>query len=357
MNRNDMLKAILVVGVVLLFFVQYAGMIFNNDDAPSQETELEQYVGITIFEATIDYYERALYASNLNFETSEALEEREEVREISLDGGIYKISLKKKEDVVPLYEELKLDGIDSFAVAKIILQPSVELNGMEGYFYNRKMKLQGIEPVFELGSTIQLQGQVIIQGDQAIQSGQIDLYSEPKEIVSSGNITKKEQVVNFIIPWENRENINLENLKNEYGEDKVLFEKNNQIVFIEPLSTQEQIDMKFDYVEYIGANTLLLEEGFLDMDKIKEDYSDNVIFPDSNLIIKGNETELNYTSESYQLLTLEILEVDGYFLREEHKTQNLIYSEVMDVGIVNITINAIVSGNNILDVEKVDIIN
>lgn len=362
MEKNKLIKMIVILGVVGLFMLQYVGMGFDGSQGSDTiGSQPEQYTGIAVINATIDYYERSLLVFELDYETMKEIEEKEGVKEVIDEGQNYRISLSKKEDVVPLYYELSEMGITSYATAKITLDPSVTLvdeygNEITGYFYNRKIKVGGIEPIFPEESTIAVQSQVAIQNEQAY-VGEMSIYLETAEIEGSGLVLDKKHFTQFTVEWAERDQVYLELLYESYGEENVSYVKNNQILFSEPLSVDEQIAKKFEYVDYISAELAIINENFTDVEEIKLNFGEDTLFMNSTLIVIGAKPEFEFYSEEYELYDMEINLTGDYILREELVNQQVLYDEEeLELGTtIGIKVQATVTGNNVISVEGITV--
>ncbi|MDD5023196.1 MAG: hypothetical protein PHU63_03440 [Candidatus ainarchaeum sp.] len=359
MKKKDVLK-IAALAVIAIFVLQYASMLdFLN---PPKNTENEYYSIITVLSASIDYYERYLYTDNLDYEKMEWLKSNGMINEITQEQGVYKITLKKKEYVGEIYSLLLNEGIETYANARIILQPDIELdsksNYSSAYFYTRKIKIEGIVPIFPEGSEIQVVSQVYILGEQAFQDGPVEIYTENKEIIVNSKVIDYEYVTEYTVPWEKRNSINLVNLSENYGEENILFEKQDQIVFSSPLGVSEQIIKKFDYVEYITADYAIVHPEFSDKEKVKYDFGENTIFPDSLLIIKSNDSIYGeFSSKNYNLYYSEIYFAEEYYVSDELKNQAFVYDKQLQINeTVEMNANVMCTGNNILEVNELEIV-
>lgn len=362
MNKGDVLK-IAVIVVIVLFILQYATMgldAFSNQQ--NQDTQVDQYEGVTVVNATIDYYERTLYVFELDYESMELLESKESIKEIIQEEGTYVLSLKKKEDVIPVYNELKEMGIDSYATAKVTLQPSVTMydqdqNEITAYFYNRKIKVSGLEPIFLEGSNIEIMLQVAIVGDDAFQSGSIEVYSELKNVEANATVLGKNHFVEYIVPWDKKSEVDLETLYVEYGEENVFYEQNDEILFLEKLSVEDQISKKFDYVEYITSDFAVINSNFTDNEQITQDFGENIIFQNSTLLINGEDPNLEFEKMEYDVFDLEIGFEEDYVINEELLNQKVIYEGELELNqTIDIEVEIVSTGNNIISLEKVTIV-
>ena len=320
MDKTLFIK-IAVVGVVLLFMFEIVSLGFlggNQNSGGGEIPQVTQYAGLVQAGAYIDYYERFLYAVEIDAETLGELKQMNEVEGVEFADGSYKIDLKQREDVQKIYNYLKSKGIDSVTNAKAILDPSVTLQisadeSITGSFQNRKIKLELIQPIVPPGNNITLQMQVVIQNGDAYPAGEIKIPLISKNIELNAVIFEKEKLESYIIPWENRDEINIEELQEQYGEENVSYERNNAVIFSKPLTPMEQLEKKFDYVVFINEEMIVVEEDYVDSEKIMSDFDQNLTFSESNLIISGEssfefEKEIEYeylvefNSNEYTLL-------------------------------------------------------
>lgn len=364
MEKNDIIKVAIVIIVIGIFVVQYAGMGINNDGGstnPSDQQE-EYATGFSVLNATIDYYERSLYVSELDYETMQIVKGKEGVKEVSTEENGYKISLTKKEEVVPLYYELKELGVDSYAIAKVTLQPSVTItdasgNLKTGYFYNRKIKVSGIEPIFPEGSIIQIRSEVVVQEGQAYQTGTMNLYTEARSIDGGALVFGKQHFEEFIISWGKRNDIDLQTLYGQFGEENVSYEKNNQIIFSEPISIEEQLIKKKEYVGYINAELAIINENFTNMEQIKSDFGEATIFLNSTLLVKGEDVNIDFPLKEYEVYYVKVGQIENYVLNEKLTEQKIVHEEPLQLNsTINIRIDALVTGNNIVSIEGITLV-
>lgn len=364
MNKKDLIKTIIILAIVAIFLFEYVsiGMMGGgNKDSDGKPTSQTQYTGTVNVNAVIDYYERALYVTSLNQTIIDELEKDERVSEIEFASPNYIIKINKKEDVQVIYKELMEDGIISYAYVKVVLDPSVSLTTPEGetvkgYFVNRKQKVGPIEPIVPENSTVLLQFQVVIQEENAYPASQITLMSEEKEINGTGVVVEKEYSEVYSIPWEEKNSVDLENLNEMFGEENVQYEENNYVVFSTPLTTDEQLSKKFDYVEYLTAEMALINED-VGKEKLESDFGRNVTLSDSTLVIINNIANLTY-EKSFSYIYGIAIESSGYTIVENEKVIAIEAKGNHELNeSVNVSIKGVVIGKTIVSVKEIKINN
>ncbi|MBN2478257.1 hypothetical protein JXB01_03120 [Candidatus Micrarchaeota archaeon] len=307
MNKSDIVK-IGVVILVLLFLVEPISrgfLVSGPQETPVQETQ-DQYSGFAVLNVTIDYYERVLYVSAINSSFTDKLNSDERVDSVELVEGFYQINLKKREDVRPLFNEFKSAGLVPFTNAKVILPEEVNLydekgNKITAFFANRKIKIPTI-PIVPEGSTVGMNVNVWIFGQDAYINPEVQpqFITETKMVQLQGTILESEKSEIYIVPWEERNEVDIEKLSEEYGEGEVDYSLKNSIRFPVPLSPQQQVAGKYDYVEYISDSVAILSGDMVDKEKVLSDFGGDVIFDNSTLVIKTNATGIEYSKiETY----------------------------------------------------------
>ncbi len=364
MNTKNLLKTVIILAIVAIFLFEYVSIGFmgsGNKDTGEKPAQQTQYVANVFVNATVDYYERALYATSLNQTIIDELEKDERISEVEFSSPNYIIKINKREDVQIIYNELLEKGIVSYAYMKVVLDPSISMTTAEGeivkgYFVNRKEKIGPMEPMIPENSTILLQFQVVIQEGNAYPASQITLMSEEKEISGTGVVLTKEYTEQYLIPWAEKDSIDVEELKKLFGEENVQYEKNEYAVFSIPLTTDEQLTKKFDYVEYLTAEMALIK-GNISKEKLEEDFGRSVILSDSELTISNNFANLTYEKSFSYVYGIEV-ESSGYVILESEKIVPIEAKGSHELNeTVNVSINAVAVGKTVIGIKEIKVLN
>jgi len=377
MDRAKLLK--IVAGILIgVFILQYSSMLISSYLKDSSKLKgqnpIQNYQYKGLVNMTIDYYERELLSSNLDYENMQLLKQDNRVKDVALENGTYKISLKKKEYVNQIYSELNKKNISSYAIAKLITQPSISIqipneeNITNAYFYSRKIKFGPIKPIFKVGSEITIYSDIVLYNSQAYIVGNMQIHDDPKQITVNAVVENKSRIYKYIIPWENN-SIDLDYLYTRYGEENVIYSQKNNIKFQNPLTVDEQINKKYDYITFINENSATINSTFRNKTKVLSDFG-NVTFENSTLMIMVANIEddiqfdslngslnnsLNGFEETdYQMYKLKIYGGNDYYIPNEIDEQSLIISDLLSINeSVNVTMDTLITGNNILKINKI----
>ncbi|MFA5049988.1 MAG: hypothetical protein WC501_03190 [Candidatus Micrarchaeia archaeon] len=352
------LKVIMAIVLIGVFVLEYALMPFlNKQDV--ETGQLENYMGNGVFKATLEYYERTVYIQSSQYELLEKIKSNANVKDASFESGIYTVILNKREDVENFYKQMKDENIPVYATAIVTLEPSITIydeqnNNITGDFYSRKTKIFGIEPVLRPESEIWLNGKIVIQSNQAFLTEDPTIYFQIISLDINATILDLEKYLEYIVPWRDRNSIDVAGLKQEYGIDNISYQKDNSVYFLTPLSIQEQISKKKDYIDYISDHMLIVADNFSDMELIKNDFGEELIFSNSTLNIIGIEDiNLTFDKKEYNFYILKP-EMKGYNVPQEY-TELELSSDTLLEGEILITIQAIVTGNNIIKIENIEL--
>ena len=157
----------------------------------------------------------------------------------------------------------------------------------------------------------------------------------------------------FMIPWENR-TLLLEEIIEEYGEENVVYERKDYVVFEPPLSSTETMFMKTEYVTYISEGSASVLQNFTKKTLADQDFGGRATFPNSTLRIIAEEApDMEFEYEQVKTYNVEFPKIfDGYALEagEIEVASELDFDEG-ETALVNF--NATVTGDMVLGAREI----
>jgi len=350
-----------VVILALLFLIEPLSMgIQNWAGSGENEVQGDVYVGSANVNATIYSYGAFLYLNApTDLQKSQILANPEVLNLEEVDEGVWRITLRDSSKTKDVYTEFGAMGISTLAIAQIGLPDTYTIQLEDG----SRMEIRGgyqqffMEPILDTGSTISYMLIVESDGSSTYQILDAKSYYSQVELQDYGTIVgANTSAYAFSIPWEER-NLDVEELYEEYGEENVLYTKNDYVVFSPTLSAGETVALKTEYVTYISEGSASVLEDFTNKTQAEADFMGRATFPDSTLFIKATqEPELEYEFEKRNTYTVELTSpFDGYELglqRIELASQGE-YSLNQSVPIA---FNASVTGNTVLGVMEIGIV-
>ncbi len=357
MNKSLIVK-VLVVFLALLFLMEPLAMSVRNWSG-NDGGDATIYTGTANVNVSIYSYGAFLYIqapSEVQISQISGNPEVLSLEEVEEGSGFYRATLRDSAKNMEIYNGFKNLGINSFAMAQIGLpdEYSIELAN------ETKMEIQGgyqqmmMEPLIETGRKVSYM--LAVETDGIITYRIIDAKSYYSNVELSGEGTivgANTSAYAFMIPWENRDLV-IEEIIEEYGEENVVYERKDYVVFEPPLSSTETMFMKTEYVTYISEGSASLLENFTNKTLADQDFGGRATFPDSTLRIIAEEVpDLEFEYEQVKTYNLELPNTfDGYLLEagEIEVASNLDFDEG-ETALVSF--NATVTGDMVLGVMEV----
>ncbi|MCP4647939.1 MAG: hypothetical protein GY852_09450 [bacterium] len=357
MDKSLIVKG-LVVFLALLFLMEPFAMSIRSWSGGGVE-EGGMYQGTANVNVSIYSYGAFLYVqapSDAQLDQISGNPEVLSVEEVEEGSGFYRVTLRDSAKTMEVYSGFKNLGIPSFASAQIGLPDEYTIVLAN----ESEMQIQGgyqqmlMEPVLETGRKVSYN--LAIETDGIITYRILDAKSYYFNVELSGDATiagANSTAYSFTIPWEER-NLVIEEIIEEHGEENVVYERNDYVVFETPLTSTETMFMKTEYVTYISEGSASVLENFTNRTLVEQDFGGKATFPDSNLRIVAEEAP-NMTFEYEQVKTYSVefpASFDGYaFKADEIEVAS---QEDFKVGeTVNAKFNATVTGDMVLGVMKV----
>ena len=351
---------IVKVGVVilaLLFLIEPLSMGLQGQSGAENGGESALYTGTANVNATIYSYGALLYTTApTEFQKTQILANPEVLEMEEVDDGVYRITLRDSAKTREIYSEFKELGITTIAIGQVGLPEEYELVLADG----SRIKIHGgyqqlfMEPLLEGGRKVSYLLSVESDGTNTYRI--LDAKSYYSNVELSGNATivgANASAYAFTVPWEERI-LDMELLKEEYGEENVVYLRKDYVVFEPPLSPSETMFLKREYVTYISEASASVQENFTNRSLAEQDFMGRATFPNSSLQIRAREAP-NITFEYGEVNTYTVLlpkNFDGYLLEVgEMELPSELEFEANDTATV--VFNATVTGDMVLGIMEV----
>ena len=314
MDRKKILTTVFAVAVVILFIVEiFAAGFFRTGINPfradtTQAPVLIKAQGIAQFQATVRYYESYLIAKDLTQEQITQIKSQRDVLGVTNSQQGYIIELKSKEAVRSTYSFLQTINASAKAVAvfgapfdiDVTLQNKTVLHTTSN---DRYILRQEIEPIIEPGEHVNASMSAAVEGTTITGYSPLQILSSTALLTTNATIKEITSITTqFSIPWENRTQIDHAQLASYYGNQSVVFERKDIIIFTPSLNLDQLKEKKnLSYITFISENSASINKTFVDKNVIFHDFSGfNVSFPDSSVRVTSNKTvNLPYPRDVY----------------------------------------------------------
>ena len=357
MDKSLIVK-VLVVFLALLFLMEPLAMSVRNWSGESVE-EGGLYAGTANVNVSIYSYGAFLYIqapSEVQISQISGNPEVLSLEEVEEGSGFYRATLRDSAKTMEIYAGFKNLGIESFAAAQIGLPDEYTIELVNG----SEMEIQGgyqqmlMEPVMETGRKVSYMLAVETDGITTYRITDAKSYYYNVELSGEGTIIGANTTAySFMIPWENRTLI-LEEIIEENGEENVVYERKDYVVFEPPLSSSETMFMKTEYVTYISEGSASVLENFTNKTLADQDFGGRATFPNSLLRISAEDApELEFESKQVKTYNVEFPTIfDGYTL-EAGEIEIASEEDFEEGETVGATFNATVTGDMILGTMEV----
>ncbi len=319
MDKSLIVK-VLVVFLALLFLMEPFSMSIRNWSGGGVE-EGGMYTGTANVNVSIYSYGAFLYIqapSEVQISQISGNPEVLSLEETEEGSGFYRATLRDSAKTMEVYNGFKNLGIPSFAAAQIGLPDEYTLvlaNGSEMHIQGGYQQML-MEPLLETGRKVSYM--LSIETDGVITYRILDAKSYYSDVELSGEGTivgANTTAYSFMIPWENR-TLLLEEIIEEHGEENVVYERKDYVVFEPPLSSTETMFMKTEYVTYISEGSASVLQNFTNKTLADQDFGGRATFPNSTLRIIAEEApDMEFEYEQVKTYNVEFPKIfDGYAL-------------------------------------------
>ncbi|MBU0527018.1 hypothetical protein KKE92_00930 [Candidatus Micrarchaeota archaeon] len=349
MDKKLIIK-IIVVAVVLLFIT--SSIRPGTFSLGGGSSGGENITGTVSFEGTIRTYDPYLILeSNINDSVVDQIRTMDGVKTVTLEAQGYIIDTETRDDVYPISQKLFGMGVPSYAIANIAtpsvmgLQFGTELLNVTAPGVVRVATI----PFLDAGSIVSVTMVGIANGGAIIDYHSQSINSNIVELEFTAEIDQlNSKIYSYIVPWEDR---------NSVTEESGDYTRSDSLLFDPALSVEQiMIKKQFSYITYIDANSAQVLSTFDNRSQIETNFADvSVIFPNSILTAESDANStlpFNYTTIYNYNVTL--IPPAGY---EMDPTKISYNSELELNGTINATLEALITGNKIVQVQSENFLN
>ncbi len=323
----------------------------------------EILVGYSEFNATMISYQPYLIIVNSITEANKSyIKSNPKVEGIIENEKGTVVSVKKKDDVLDVYDMLKKSNISAFADASIELPYIIEITLDNGTLVNittgGAVINYHVEPFIQPQSKIKMSIIAIAKEKILVNYNSPALLLEKITVTVNGTITSLySKNIIYSIPWKMRNDPAINDLKRTLGNLSVYYSRNNNILFGKELTpSQIQEKKNLPYIIYISEKSAVVQETFSDVDKINSDFNNTITFPASILEVYTNETlSLNYDKKELYLYTVNVTFPDNEYDISHHEFNIKTLNSYNIADKISLNINISVIGKHILNISSVEV--
>lgn len=325
MDKSTIIK-VFAAGLVLIFVLQmFASNVLSGGTIIPQggaTTGPSKIAGNTEFDAIVKYYEPYIISENLSEQMILELKSMDGVEEVTASGQGFIISLKTSKNMPNVYQMLLSKNISTSAVAVVILPNEVVVKKADGtnstvLTGGAAIKV-GTEPFSNEGGILRLKMSV------EAENGYLARYSQPMIAPISATFVAKATVqeklfdyYSYVVPWEKRNEIDVNALSEKYGAENVSYSKKDSVILSTPLSTSEMLTKKYDYISFITEYDITPNENFTDKERILSDFG-NATFQDSVLeVLTSEPLDLKFENKKSGVYSL-VLSSENYTFKDPY---------------------------------------
>ncbi|MEM4272470.1 MAG: hypothetical protein QXH30_02675 [Candidatus Bilamarchaeaceae archaeon] len=362
MDKGLIVK-VLVVGLALLFLLEPFAMTVSNWAGIRTNEQNTQYFGTANVNITVYSYGAFLFASGLGDMQKAQIMANPEVLEVSdLEGGNVRITLRDSAKAREVHAQLKNIGINTVSIMQVGLPEEYELALENGSM----MKIHGgyyqmfMEPAIEPGHSASFLIAVEASGNSTYRILQARMYYYETEISAQGVVVGEgRQMHSYIIPWEERATVDVPELAERFGKENVEYARKDYFSFNPPLSAEETISAKKEYMTFISETSASVRSDFTNKTQVEEEFGERAVFPSSILTISARERPVldsNYTYEKTAIYSIRFPEdAGGYYLATSEALEVPSEKELADGERVSVRMNITATGNSIIAIKGIAI--
>jgi len=358
MERNTLLKLFALI-VVLAFIISSFS---SRDDTTGQQEQTGQEIPLTygkVLNGTIVEYDTIIYLKTRNLTKNYTFIS---FSQKNSDGTIGAV-LKEGTNVTDAARILSKDGITTVGKARVKLNVPIETNSSKIEYLDAQ-----IEPIVNVGETINMRALLLILGDNVPQS-QVTLLKIPASAyaeVEAVSLTNNYRIT-CEYSWAGRNSVNVSEEEQKFKEVNfsvfsINFTPASYVMLDRFLDENETKKIKnFSYVKDAFDIYVVIEENYTDNGTIANDFGNmglGVEFPPSQLtanVTLNESASINNTPcENYTTRVSKILKINGEARDDSGKkyfTKNDLGSLFVPYNAKTLTIS--ISGNSYGDVFEV----
>ena len=297
MDKTTLFRIFAILVVAGFIFELFAfGVIGKTSEQTNGQNTQESatYSGYSEYYGTIKAYEPYLFAKGLDSGQISEIKALGGVEDVVAMSGGYVISLKNSDYINAVYSGVLDRMINSTVIANVALPYSIEILAQDGK--NKSAASNGAIVKVEMSSPPNVGEKIRLKMTVEIQEGILARYSTPtlvpeeKMLAGNGIILSETSVTTIaLVPWEERNNVNVDALKEQIGNDSVAYLAKNYIGFADENSANAAIGKNLSYVVSLNTGTATINENFTDKAQVIADLGEGIVFPDSVLQVKGTD--------------------------------------------------------------------
>jgi len=359
--ENSKKIIILLILTVVMVGGMFWGIQFGKNAGNTTNDQVSS--GTTSFNGTIRVYDPILLITS---EISDALLTKlrndERVKAITEYPSGRILNITTREDVFPLAEMLRTNGVKTQGVANIVLPGSISVRFGNGTVINVSTQSIGsvkaiTEPLVDADNEVPVSMMAIVVGNGLVDYGSPTINSSIVTIHGNATVISmqgREYV--FMIPWEKRSELDIALLQEKYGNESIDFSKNDLVTFPNKLTVPQITEKrKLLYITYISDTSASVTWNFTNKEAMTSDFGNvTVAFPDSVLKIVTNDTvSLPYNGSS--LFSYSVLvppQINGFSLKSAEIPLK-VEKELSINQSVEITINGLAIGNTVVSINGI----
>ncbi len=348
-------KMILALGAVALFIFEIIALgVIGGGGGGGGTSGGTVQTGTAEFTGIIRTYDPVLLVTDgLDEDAAAELREMEGVKDLNPVQEGTLINTETRDDVYPIAVYLREKSITSYSVANIAMPSVIEVMLGNGSLVNVSAGNIAVrvytEPIVDVDTEVRISMLAQVVNGMLSGYGSALLVTEDVEVEAASTVLEAKYIHTYLVPWDERNDVDIEELPGE-----VEYDKNDFVYFGQPISVEEVLEKKnLSYVEYIDQYGIECSSGFNDADRVENDF-ENVTFPDSVLTVITNETvDLHYDGTTVYRYRLSLPQEAEGMLLEQNETElesEEFYEEDSEVGL---KISGIAIGNRIVTIKSV----
>lgn len=357
MEIKNKWKVILALFAAALFIFEIFALGLLGSGSGGGGSTGEILAGTAEFKGTIRTYDPMLALPlDTDEEVLSELREMEGVQSVIPNSDSIVVNTETRDDVYPIGEFLGENNITGYAIANIAMPSVLEVRLGNGSIENVTAGSFAVrivtEPIVDVDTEVTITMVVGVLDGIIVNYGSPLIASEEEEIIVDARIVEVDFIHTYLIPWEERSEIDFENVT-DY---EAVYLQKDSVLLSQPLTMEEIMEKKnISYVEYIDQYSIECSEDFNNVTQIINDFGENITLPDSILTISSNETvNLNYSGSVVYYYTLSLPEeADGITIGKEEAELELPGSYEVN-STVKIKVTGTVIGEKMVAVKSVE---
>jgi len=293
MKLDNMVKAILIVLVSLLFLTEYFWFGGGYKSGGTTTTPVGQNItGTAVFNGTIRTYDPLLLLpSNTSQQIIDSLRLHPGVLDVKTEESRITVQTETRDDVFPIGSWLRSQNATAYAIANVAVTHDIEVDTATGKI-NASVSGNIIrvvtEPLLDVDSPVSVKMVAIVNSGMLVDYGSAQLLLNEVNVLLDATVeSQNSNVYTYSIPWEKRDslgNLSIYSLAE--------FNRVDSVIFKTPLTVSQILEKKmFPYVVYIDSSSATVDQNFDNLTALETNFADTPFsLPNSTLAITANST-------------------------------------------------------------------